>query len=253
MDQYVCRLHQRAASCDFGAAGDDYIRDQIIDKCYSSNLRRKLLEKEKLTLKEIMDTARAQEAVDHQVKVMETKTTAIHVNRVTNQYDSRQISKGKECFACEHQGHFAKDKKCPAQGQVCKQCGKLGHFKAKCMQGRDDWKSLNVDRSHRRQQDCSRDFKRGGRGGQSFGNRGHHTSGPRMNFHQTKTTKQNSNTNCVDERARAENENSPHYAFAVEDEYNFDKGIVTLNIGGIEVNDILIDSGAISNLLSQQT
>ena len=41
----MCKLRQRAASCDFGESEvDDYFRDQLIDKCYSSNLRRKFLE-----------------------------------------------------------------------------------------------------------------------------------------------------------------------------------------------------------------
>ena len=45
--QFVCRLQQRAASCDFGVREDDYILDQvIIDKHYSSHLRRKFLEQE---------------------------------------------------------------------------------------------------------------------------------------------------------------------------------------------------------------
>lgn len=30
-NQFVCRLRQRAATCDFGADEDDYIRDQFID------------------------------------------------------------------------------------------------------------------------------------------------------------------------------------------------------------------------------
>ena len=36
VDQFVCRLRQRAASCDFGEQEDEYIRDQLIDKCYSA-------------------------------------------------------------------------------------------------------------------------------------------------------------------------------------------------------------------------
>ena len=45
VDQFVCRLRQQAARCDFGLRKDDYIND-IIAKCYSSHLRRKLLELE---------------------------------------------------------------------------------------------------------------------------------------------------------------------------------------------------------------
>ena len=62
VDQFVCRLRQRAASCDFGEREDGYIRDQLIDKCYSAKLRRKFLEKDgSVTLNDLLKTARAQE------------------------------------------------------------------------------------------------------------------------------------------------------------------------------------------------
>ena len=69
VDQFVCRLRQRAINCEFGENENDYIRDQVIDKCYSSKLRRKFLEKERtLTLDDLLRIARSQEAVDRQLK-----------------------------------------------------------------------------------------------------------------------------------------------------------------------------------------
>ena len=60
---------QRTISCEFGAGEDDYISDQVIDKCYSNHLRRKFLEKERaLTLDDLLGIARSQEAVDRQLK-----------------------------------------------------------------------------------------------------------------------------------------------------------------------------------------
>ena len=43
VDQFVLKPRQRAVSCDFGVLEDDYIRDQVIDECYSSHLRAKVL------------------------------------------------------------------------------------------------------------------------------------------------------------------------------------------------------------------
>ena len=43
VDQFVLKTRQRAVSCDFGVLEDDYIRDQVIDKCYSNHLRAKVL------------------------------------------------------------------------------------------------------------------------------------------------------------------------------------------------------------------
>ena len=65
IDQFVCQLKQRAASCDFGGREDEYIRDQLIDKCYSAKLRRKFIEKHgSVTLNDLLITARAQETFD---------------------------------------------------------------------------------------------------------------------------------------------------------------------------------------------
>ena len=58
VDQFVCRLRQRAINCEFGESENDYIRDQVIDKCYFSKLRRKFLEKEgALTLDDLLRLA----------------------------------------------------------------------------------------------------------------------------------------------------------------------------------------------------
>ena len=46
VDQFVCRLQQGAASCDFGVLQDDYIHHQVIDKCYLSHLGLKFLGQE---------------------------------------------------------------------------------------------------------------------------------------------------------------------------------------------------------------
>ena len=45
INQYVTKLRQRAEYCDFGTNIDEQIRNQVIEKCLSHMLRRKLLEK----------------------------------------------------------------------------------------------------------------------------------------------------------------------------------------------------------------
>ena len=41
--KYVTRLRQLAVSCEFGDNVQEYIRDQVIDRCYLESLRRRLL------------------------------------------------------------------------------------------------------------------------------------------------------------------------------------------------------------------
>ena len=60
VDQFVCRLKQQASNCDFRTQEDDYIRDQLIDKCHSNHLQRKFLEKTGLVkLEDLLVIARA--------------------------------------------------------------------------------------------------------------------------------------------------------------------------------------------------
>ena len=66
-DQFVCRLRQKATSCDFSDV-DEVIRDQLIDQCWNSQLRRKFLEKTgTVSLTDLQAVARAMEALDMQV------------------------------------------------------------------------------------------------------------------------------------------------------------------------------------------
>ena len=69
VDQFIARLRKLAQSYNFLHPDVD-IRDQVIDKCRSSVLRRKLLGKENLTLTKVQEVARAMEAVDLQAKQM---------------------------------------------------------------------------------------------------------------------------------------------------------------------------------------
>lgn len=139
VDQFVCRLRQGAINnCEFGENENDYIGDQVIDKCYSSKLRRKFLEKEgALTLDDLLRIARSQEAVDRQLKQYSTDQVSNQlsdqVNAVGDKSDVNTHSgKGKKCFSCDQEGHFSGDKKCPARGRACRMCSVIGHFQVKC-------------------------------------------------------------------------------------------------------------------------
>ena len=128
-------------------------------------------------------------------------------------------------------GHFSKDPKCPAKGQKCRLCGEIGHFKVKCpKQVSSKQQQKHVDRDKVRT-----GFKSG-------------------------KTENSASTNFVDERcpekpqSYAQSEGAlRNYAFTVDDDAQGHSGSITLEVGGVKLPDILIDSGATCNLIGQST
>ena len=88
-DEYYMRLKTLASTCNFGQGEDDHIRDQIIYKCTSTSLRRRLLREIDIKLVDLLSIARAAEAADRQASAMESKnapSTSFHeapVNEMT--------------------------------------------------------------------------------------------------------------------------------------------------------------------------
>ncbi|CAC5388121.1 unnamed protein product [Mytilus coruscus] len=87
IDSYVTRLKNLAKTCDFGTMLNDAIRDQVIDMCYSTKLRRRLLREKDLTLEKVQDIARASEAADQHSAQFEE----VHINRVQVKRDFNAV------------------------------------------------------------------------------------------------------------------------------------------------------------------
>ena len=138
VDQFIARLRKQAQNCNFNDPDVD-IRDQVIDKCRSSVLRRKLLGKENLTLTNVHEFARAMEAVDLQAKQMgEQREEPLGVHKVvqksslkTSKQPNKKSGKGW-CYRCGQEGHYARDKCCPARQAECSKCKMVGHYAAMC-------------------------------------------------------------------------------------------------------------------------
>ncbi|XP_071500346.1 uncharacterized protein [Diadema antillarum] len=165
VDEYYMRLKTLSSTCEFGANEDDHIRDQFIDKCNSKSLRRRLLREPDLKLTGLLSIARAAEAADRQASAMEMKNSTPsteHVDEVTTRQSyrapndrrgrrfsnrgrhrkgggrglyapqySRQSNFGP-CSNCGTNGHQPPDQQCPARGQECRKCHKIGHYARVC-------------------------------------------------------------------------------------------------------------------------
>jgi len=138
IDAYVTRLKTLAKTCEFGDMLNDALRDQVIDQCRSSKLRRRLLRERDLTLEKLQEIARANEASEQQAAQYEDLPVRVNAiknrkEKETRHYNKKIDSKYKdlECHRCGNIGHFARD--CTiTKDKTCHKCGKKGHFAKKC-------------------------------------------------------------------------------------------------------------------------
>ena len=100
--------------CDYGDQADNQIRDQVVQRCTSHDLKWELLEKgDTLTLEVLLKTAASFEAVQAQLE--STKSKGITVNQVCDSSANKHHHKGKKtsggpgnkaCYRCGNKGHF---------------------------------------------------------------------------------------------------------------------------------------------------
>ncbi|KAF2903689.1 hypothetical protein ILUMI_02484 [Ignelater luminosus] len=108
------RLRQQAELCNFDTT-DEHIRNQVIEKCVSSELRKKFLQEgTTLTLTKMMEISRLFESIEQQAKHMEGAVG--EVNRIT----TSKMHQQRCCYRCNKVGHYAKDKNCPAKNATCR-------------------------------------------------------------------------------------------------------------------------------------
>ena len=138
-DQFVTRLFQLAENCNFGTAKEENIRDQLIDKCRSHDLRKKLLAVSgKLTLQKARDVARSMEAAERQARSIEGDSKGENVNTLDGARGNSWKGNKGNCYRCGLEGHFARDSECTARLATCGKCKKVGHFAKVCRTKSDD-------------------------------------------------------------------------------------------------------------------
>ena len=121
------------------------MRDEILCKCTSTYIKRKLLEECRgRTLARALEIAENCEKVGAQLAAMtieEKGENSASVNRIKgtkrghgkrNQSRGTKTCREKTCYQCGRTGHFCRDSDCPARGQFCHRCGLEGHFQEQC-------------------------------------------------------------------------------------------------------------------------
>lgn len=157
-DTFVTDLKTIAKKCQFGAAEDRMLVDQIIQGVKDIDLQKRLLMEENLTLKKALEMGRAAEKVHEQLEIV--KKDAEAVNQITSSYKRQgqgaerrkqtrtgnynmERTPGKQGQRPERQGQQGRRPcskcglrhemyKCPAFGAQCYKCEKQNHFARMC-------------------------------------------------------------------------------------------------------------------------
>lgn len=137
---YSTRLREQAAFCKFGdlAAQENAIKDQIMDKGKSDELRRAMWKKDR-DLSEMLTLAQSLENAQSYETNFKEKPSTLEVNKILDEPPSKRQARGDatpiskaKCWACGRQGHKRGDTKCPAKAKSCLKCKRHGHFSICC-------------------------------------------------------------------------------------------------------------------------
>jgi len=152
IDTFVTSLRLKAKTCDFGTQEESMIRDRIVLGCPDQRLQERLLREPDLTLTKALTICRAAEATKEQLRVIAGATSATSVHQIesgrgtsTRRSHSRGRRPGRSEVdhsrpegqsSCGNCGRSHPPKSCPAYKQVCKACGKEGHWAKLCRSSR---------------------------------------------------------------------------------------------------------------------
>ncbi|XP_026745717.1 uncharacterized protein LOC113507064, partial [Trichoplusia ni] len=229
-EKFVVKLRNQSSKCKF-TSPDEHIIDQIVEKCFSPELRKKILTLgDTVTLDKIITEANTLEIVNQQLeeygqnskpndvntirsykKNYSEKTDDVKRKNEIKKLESTTKSDMSKCGRCGYDKHIAPNEECPAKRRNCNACGKSGHFSAMC-------KSKPEKRK--------REDK------------------PNNN---SKIKKKRNEVNLINVRNDSSEED--HYVFNMNDD---DEANIECEMGGVKVN-LLIDSGCKLNLITEKT
>ena len=148
---FVTRLREQAELCDFGDVKDDMIRDHVVQHTRDRKLKEKFLQKQDLTLDNLIEIAKGHEVTKRQLQVMTDSVKTETVNAISKSKGAKKFGKShnqakqkekkhsrtstdseRRCYRCNHADHIASDPKCPARKEQCRACDMWGHREVCC-------------------------------------------------------------------------------------------------------------------------
>nr|CAH7763371.1 unnamed protein product [Callosobruchus chinensis] len=216
-EKFLVRLRNQASKCKFTNI-EEHLVDQIVEKCTSVELRKKILSiGDSISLEGIINEANALEAVNKQLESFtEQKQKTMELNYLSRNTNS------KTCTRCGGP-HPSNSDNCPARLRTCSKCGFKGHYKDYCYS--KTRKRVNGDRS--------------------FG--GTYKIGENIDNKRRKMTSHSSKGRRGPEKINNVESEELDYVFQIDDD-----SVIKCNLGGVPL-DMLIDSGSKTNIIDDKT
>ncbi|CAH1994743.1 unnamed protein product [Acanthoscelides obtectus] len=222
-EKFVLRLRKQADKCQF-ADREGNIIDQITEKCFLPELRKKILKiGDDITLEQVITEANTLEVVNKQLEEFKNPLRS-NENQEVNRMDSkfkRNFDKSRNvqhgCGRCGNPRHAGNDESCPARDKECLKCGLKGHFRQYCRTKQT--LKRRVDREYRHEQ------KKG-----------------RFDREKNEVNEVGDSSNNT-----AHKEEETEYVFHIDDDVE-----IKCTIGGVQTK-MLIDSGCKQNLITERT
>ena len=150
---FIEDLQKQADICSFGDLRDQMVHTQIVAGLRDSQLRRRLMANDNLTLDQVIAEAKSAEITRQQDQILHSNPTAADLSEINDTNDKRvpdhrrghhKFKKGKNgkddkskckvqkpCYKCKaHPIHPPNC--CPAKDVTCSACKKKGHFAKVC-------------------------------------------------------------------------------------------------------------------------
>lgn len=157
IEKFLLRVQQKAEKCVFGKTELECRQYAIVDKIIQNapeDLRRKLLEKDALTLDTTVKIVNAHQAVKYQaaqMKPMANQQVEVHRMVVKDKGPKNADSSDTgSCSRCGYPSHRS-GQRCPALDQKCRGCHQFGHFWVMCSHRKRKSNFNQVDRKYNNQ------------------------------------------------------------------------------------------------------
>lgn len=147
IDNFVTRLREKAATCDYAGLKDEMIRDKIVLGITNEGTRRRLLSEKKLTLLTAIEMCRTAEQTAMHMRAMDAACTSpaetVHAvarkpsrpNQWKQSNSPRLLDTRNTCRYCGTVHSRGRDH-CPAYGKTCRLCGTDNHFAKVCLKSK---------------------------------------------------------------------------------------------------------------------